>query len=511
MAGMLIAPVTENEASRLQALRLTQLLDTPPEAAFDGLAQVAALLCAAPIALVSLVDESRQWFKACVGLDVRETPRSVSFCAHAIHGSELFVIEDALADPRFADNPLVVGPPNIRFYAGAPLAFHDHMLGTLCVIDRIPRQLTADQRRGLRVLGDEVVARTSLQDMARRLAEEVRARVVSERSLEQARAEAEHAARAKAIFLSNMSHEIRTPMNAMLGFTEVLLRDDALNATQRGHLEILAHAGRHLVHVVNDVLDLEQSLEVGLTAQAFPFDLRDGVEHVAALFRARAAEKGVSVVTEIDAGICAEIVGDERKLLRVLRNLVSNAVKFTPRGVVRVRVSRAAEQPLVRFEVEDAGPGVGEEDMARLFRRYEQSGLGRNVAGGTGLGLAISQELVRAMGGAIRAASTPGGGACFSFEIPLPAASARSSYSARGPAPGERGSSESAALGPARVAHSLPPMIRERLREAAGIADLEGILDELAAGRVEPEVAADLRGLAMRFDYEALIARLTFE
>ncbi len=176
------APEPSNEAERLVALRGLGILDTPPEPAFDELANLAADVCQAPVALVSLVDGERQWFKSAVGypLEQRETPREVAFCAHAILHADLLVVPDACADVRFADNTLVTSPPGIRFYAGAPLITPEgHALGTLCVIDHRPRQLTDAQARALRTLSRQVTTqlllRKQVADQARAHAELTRA------------------------------------------------------------------------------------------------------------------------------------------------------------------------------------------------------------------------------------------------------------------------------------------------------------------------------------------------
>jgi GAF domain-containing protein len=133
-----------NEASRIETLREFLILDTPPEDRFDNLTQAAASFFRVQIAVVSLVDVNRQWFKSTCGLDVSETPRDVSFCGHAILQNDVMVIEDALLDARFADNPLVVGGPKVRFYAGAPLtASNGCNVGTLCLIDPRPRTMSA--------------------------------------------------------------------------------------------------------------------------------------------------------------------------------------------------------------------------------------------------------------------------------------------------------------------------------------------------------------------------------
>ncbi len=136
------APIPLDEPERLRALRSLALLDTPPEERFDRVVRFAAEQLDMPIAMVSLIDDQRQWFKSRVGMDVSQTARDISFCGHAILQSELFIVEDARLDTRFADNPLVTGEPGVRFYAGAPLSSPSgERIGTLCVLDRVPRKL----------------------------------------------------------------------------------------------------------------------------------------------------------------------------------------------------------------------------------------------------------------------------------------------------------------------------------------------------------------------------------
>jgi|GEM_PF-246490 len=160
-----IPPVPENEAERLALLHSLNILDTQPEQAFDDIVTLAASICKTPVALVTLVDENRQWFKANIGLNLGETPREISFCAHAIlKPDDVTIVTDVQKDPRFKTNPLVTGDPNIRFYAGAPLVTHDGLsLGTLCVIDRKPRRLTPDQLAALRALRHSVITEFELR------------------------------------------------------------------------------------------------------------------------------------------------------------------------------------------------------------------------------------------------------------------------------------------------------------------------------------------------------------
>jgi hypothetical protein len=190
------APIPQNESKRLKVLWQYEVLDTVPEEVFDDLTELAARICEAPIALISLVDEKRQWFKAKVGVTISETSRELSFCAYAITQSDLFIVPDATQDKRFANNPLVTSDPKIRFYAGAPLITPDgHALGTLCVIDKVPRELRPEQKQALRILARHVVTQLELRRRSCELVDVRGENLRFKGELEKARAELAAASR----------------------------------------------------------------------------------------------------------------------------------------------------------------------------------------------------------------------------------------------------------------------------------------------------------------------------
>jgi len=183
-----VVPMPAPDRDRVAALQRYAILDTEPEQAFDDLTLLASFVCKTPIALISLVDEDRQWFKSKVGMDASQTPRDIAFCSVAIQQTDVMVVPDTLQDERFRNNPLVVSGPRIRFYAGAPLINEEgYALGTLCVVDRSPREFGADQKEALQALGRLVLAqlefRLNLQLLKEALTDRTQAEHDREREL----------------------------------------------------------------------------------------------------------------------------------------------------------------------------------------------------------------------------------------------------------------------------------------------------------------------------------------
>ena len=255
------------------------------------------------------------------------------------------------------------------------------------------------------------------------IAHDVTERARREEEVRVAREQAEQANRAKSRFLANMSHELRTPLNGILGYAQILKRDQGLNATQKNGIEVIQESGEHLLTLINDVLDLAKIEAEKLDLYISPLPLRDLLNNVVDIIRIRAEEKGLSFFYDPLPGLPTVVYGDEKRLRQILLNLLGNAVKFTDTGSVTFAIRFADDNPeshVLRFEVEDTGPGIIPDQLSEIFKPFQQIHDPEKQAEGTGLGLSISQKLVHLMGGDIQVASTVGTGSMFSVNVPLP-------------------------------------------------------------------------------------------
>ncbi|MEO1697186.1 MAG: ATP-binding protein [Planctomycetota bacterium] len=390
---MIAAPTPADEAERLAALQRTGLLDTPPEAAFDELARLASEIAGAPMALVSLIDERRQWFKARVGLDVRETPREFALCAHAIlFPGRVFRVPNTLEDDRFADNPLVTGAPHLRCYYGVPLrAPSGHPIGTLCVLDIEPRVLEERQVRALETLARQIERTVALED---------------------ARDSALLQCRESTRFLGIASREIREPLHSILGTLKLALGNAQHSGTaHEDDLRTALRAAHDLADLVCELL--QASSTTALAAARDAVEWAPFVDRALVEWRPEARRKGIELRAEVAVPAFGRV--DRIRLSQVLHDLVGNGVRFTDEGSVALRVEEHGAGR-VRVSVTDTGIGIPPEDQARVFEPFER---GRE-RGGTGLGLHTARSLVTQLGGELILESAPGAGARFAFTIPCP-------------------------------------------------------------------------------------------
>ena len=402
---MKAAPLPQNEDERLAELLSYDVLDTEAEQLFDDLTALASQICETPIALISLIDPNRQWFKSRVGLDAEETSRDIAFCSHAILQSDVFEIPNATLDPRFHDNPLVTGAPDIRFYAGAPLITPSgHAIGTLCAIDSKPRKLTETQKASLQTLSKSVVAHLELKRKNREL---------------------ERTSQFKSDFLSYVSHEIRTPLNAINTFSQ-LLEGEAqklnLPSSFTTPLSHVSQSGERLLEIVNSVLDIKQ-IEAGkMRVMPRAVNTKDFFTHLFSLTKIRAEDSGIVFSTSIDDAVPDSLFFDDTKFGQVALNLLSNAIKFTNHGK-SVKAQVKYKNGKVIFNVIDQGIGMSDDDQKRLFTPFERMENARQISG-TGLGLNISKRLVELMDGSIKVSSKLNHGTRISVTLPADALSA---------------------------------------------------------------------------------------
>lgn len=391
-----------NEKQRIKRLEELDILDTLEEQAYDDLTLLAAQICDTPIALVSLVDEQRQWFKSHHGLDASETPREVAFCAHAILGDDLFIVEDPTQDERFHDNPLVTGGPEVKFYAGAPLIMQNNLrLGTLCVIANEPRTLSESQKAALLALSRQVVSLLELRIKVKQL---------------------EHLDHAKDEFISMVSHELRTPLTSINGSLSLLTHSKSGKYDDKAKklVDIAYRNTGQLLSIVNDILDLSK-MEAGyLEINKQPLDIIALLQQVVGLNTAYCESQACTLVFNNPGQIPSlTLHADEQRLIQVMTNLISNAAKFTHDGD-RIEISCSIDNDKVHIGVTDHGPGIPQDQQEYLFKRFKQLGPPVNQKmPGTGLGLNISKHIVEIHNGEIGFESVPDEHTTLRFWLPL--------------------------------------------------------------------------------------------
>lgn len=395
---MRVAPIPAGEGDRVRELQSYSILDTPADPQFDALTDLAAMICEVPISLISLVDSDRQWFKSRHGLDATETSRDVSFCSHCVATNELLVVEDAHRDQRFSDNPLVVGAPHIRFYAGAPLRTSTGAcLGTLCVIDREPRSLTNAQHRALANISRSVESQLEWHRKAHEFQKLHDQLKLTNDNL--------------TTFMRAASHDLRGPLRT------IMLMSDAVRPAVTGDDKAMRFvvgihdAAQRARRLVDDLLT---HARVDAGEQRGPVDLERCVAEVCTDLD----EMMQMSQAEVKCGGLPVVQGSATAWLVIMKNLIENAIKYTPRDrSPRVQIIGVHIAGQVCFEVVDNACGIDADCEQRIFEplvRFHAS-----EVPGSGIGLATVHKLITQMGGTVRVRRGDVEGSVFTVSVPL--------------------------------------------------------------------------------------------
>ncbi|WP_073234452.1 GAF domain-containing sensor histidine kinase [Pedobacter caeni] len=394
MATQIDIDLISSEEERIKALNRYDILDTPPDGSFDRITRLAANMLKVPVAIVSLVDTDRIWFKSKYGVEAQQISREEGLCAAAILCDELYQIEDAAADPRTLANPLVSGDFGLRFYAGVPLRTKDGFnLGTFCVIDKEPRILSPGEEEILRDLRDIV-----MDQMEWRLASRI--------SL------AQHNQ-----VLNTTAHDLKNPL------TTIPVRADLIKMKKSNPEMVdtlcdqIKIASLNMVRIIDELLQVG-SMEAGkIHLLLIKVNASFLVSNVVSMNQPLAERKNQTLHFSYEKDLYVN--ADEGKLTEIVDNLVNNAIKYSPMGTnIFVRVKELGEKVVI--EVEDQGLGLTAEDQGKLYQRFTR--LSAQPTGGensTGLGLSIVKVLVEAHEGTIRAESEGKSKGC-KFIVQLP-------------------------------------------------------------------------------------------
>ncbi|MDP9081455.1 MAG: GAF domain-containing sensor histidine kinase [Bacteroidota bacterium] len=398
---MLTIPLPENEVERLAALQSYNIFDTAEEKDFDAIASLASAICGVPIALITFIDEKRQWFKSHHGTDFTENVREFSFCTHVIaSGDEIMIIEDAAIDERFVDNPMVTGPTSVTFYAGVPLVNEDGFaLGTLCVIDQETQKLTDTQTEALKTLGRQIVDKLELRRKVAYL-EKANQELLNSNVLIQK-------------FASMAAHDIKNPLSSILLTSQALkIRQEKLE--DEGCLRLVnlnIAATKNLLELVEEMLAYSKSPSL-LLAKKQEFNLNSLIQKVISML---AVPENVEIILpEEKQMIYFSMIAFEQ----ILINLLSNAIRYNNKEKCIINIRFKQDDDFYRLEVEDNGMGIPEQYHDKIFgNNFTLKITDRYNKKGSGIGLSTIKDLLNVLNGNIYVKSVPGEGATFFISI----------------------------------------------------------------------------------------------
>lgn len=395
-------PIHHNqESERIESLRSYLVLDTEAEEEIDSLTQLASDICETPISLVSLIDTDRQWFKSKVGLSVSETNRDLAFCAHAINEiGEFFIVNDATADPRFFDNPLVTDAPNVIFYAGAVLkSDQDLPLGTLCVIDNSPRTLTDNQINSLKTIAKQIMNLLNYKKSLR-IQDELRVQLLQKnQDLEK--------------FATIAAHDLKSPLTNILSAANLLseLYASQLDTDGNHIIDSIAMSGQRLKLLIDGLLEFSKIDDISQLKKS-TVDLSKTTTELSTL---------ISNKNNLHISLNSQLASIETYpilLDQILINLFSNSLKYSDKEISEIELTVTQNPSHYLFKVKDNGPGIPKKYHDTIFDLF-QTGYTRDRFGnkGSGIGLASVKKIIEKHGGEIHVESEEGHGAEFHFSI----------------------------------------------------------------------------------------------
>lgn len=397
---MLKAPTPKTEKERLEALLQYQVLDSETEQLYDDITSLASELCQTPIALVSLIDGDRQWFKSRHGLDATETPRDVSFCGHAILGNEIFEVKDALKDPRFADNPLVTDAPTVRFYAGAPLKTPEGFnIGTLCVIAHEAHELDKKQKDNLEKLARQVVSQLELRKKNLQLSSKLDELQTAHNAVQGHQEKLIHSAKMASLgeMAGGVAHEINNPLSIIIGHAQkistLVSRGDKtkLENILPNSIEAMETTAFRIHKIVKGLLNFARESDKKSEVASW----KETIELCLGLVQEKFRSKGIELSINDKRDI--QLHFSTTPLSQVLINLLNNsAYAIADLETKKISIHLIESEKEVLISVTDNGPGVPKEIQDKVFDPFFTT---KPVGDGTGLGLSISKGLIENEGG----------------------------------------------------------------------------------------------------------------
>jgi signal transduction histidine kinase len=404
----MIKPKTqENEYERIENLKSYNILDTLPEKEYDQITYLASQICKTPISLISLIDEKRQWFKSHHGLEATETPNEFAFCSHAINEADnIFIVPDSRIDERFHDNPLVTDSPFVIFYAGIPLVTpKGFSLGTLCVIDNVPRILDESQILALKALANQLVKLLELRISLIELRK-------SEEKLKELNA-------TKDKLFSIIGHDLRGHISGFKSLVELMISDFDLSDSKNlmDVLHIIQKSAASTYDLLENLLAWANSQRNEIVYSPEEIKLNEVVLFSVDLFNELTQNKGITIINNIPNNTI--VFADKNMLMIVLRNIISNAIKFTANGKqIIISTYSKGNQQIVK--IQDEGTGILPENLLKLFKNTEHiTTYGTIGEKGCGLGLLLCKDFIEKNSGEIWVESEIDKGSVFSFSLPI--------------------------------------------------------------------------------------------